>query len=173
MTPEQLSAHGVAAEAWIERVLGRHLSAGTYTETFTGMNTPLIFLSSPVVTAVPSVVVNFENQVTRMTTQDGRYRFTADGKLYIGSSGFWNQMPGWRPGVDNIQVTYQSAGLEQTVIDLLIGSVMNWWHDRAGKSTVAIKEQIMSYSYELPTNATGIPAPVMTLLYPYFRQGVA
>lgn len=167
--PDTFEALSAAAESWLERILARHISPGVYTETFSGENTPFLFLSSPPVKSIINIeIAGYGNEAPKTYPGNGPFfRVTEDGRVYFQATGFWNQRAGWQPGIANIKVTYQSGGLSQPVQDLLVGSVMNWWHQAAEKSVLMASETIMSYSYEMRTDGKGVPPQVMTLLQPY------
>lgn len=167
LSPTSFSALSAAAEAWLVRVLGRNLEPGQYTENFMGFNQPLIFLANTPVVSVDQVTIKADNYVQTYTPASNYYTFTPDGKLSIGPQSFWNQLPGWRPGVSNVAVTYTSSGLDQPIQDMLIGSVMNWWQDQANRSGLAQMEVIGSYTYQMRTDIKGIPPAVQAVLYPY------
>ena len=167
LDPATLAALSSSAEAWLNRFMGRALEAGTYTEVFSGQNQPLIFLSNSPVTEVTQVVVKTADAVNTYTMGSNYYQFTSDGRLHLSPQGFWNQLAGWRPGIQNIEVTYVSSGFDQPVQDTLIGSVMNWFNDQANRSGLVLMEVVGSYTYQMRTDIKGVPPSVMALLIPY------
>lgn len=169
MEPPALESLAMAAEKWLVKTLGRHVSPGTYTETFDGLNNPLLFVSSPPVKTVLQVTISSQNHVTTYTPESGYYQWTKDGRIHIRPQTFWNQLPGWRPGVANVQVTYTSCGLCEIERDNLIGSVMNWWYDQSNRSGLVSSESIGDYSYVMKFNITSVPPSVRTVLHPYIR----
>lgn len=160
-------ALAASAESWLVQYLGRNLQAGTYTETFSGQNQPLLFLKNTPVTAVTQIVITSGYSTNTYTPASNYYYFSADGQLHLAPQGFWNQLAGWRPGVTNIAVTYTSSGFDQPTQDLLIGSVMNWFNDQAKRSGLVNSETIGNYSYTMRSDFRSIPPAVNSLLYQF------
>ena len=169
LDPSAFGALASAAESWVNRYLNRHVEAGVYTEVFSGENQPLIFLSNSPILTVNSVTIKGAGGVTTYTVSSNYYDWTLSGTLHIQPQGFWNQLPGWRPGVGNISVNYESAGFAQPVQDLLIGSVMNWFNDQANRSGLVMMEVVGSYTYQMRTDINGVPPSVSVLLNPFKR----
>lgn len=159
-----IGALAASAESWLVRYLGRSLEAGEFVEKFSGQNQPLLFLKNTPVTGVSQVVIRSPQAVNTYTDGDTHYTWHADGQLHLSPQGFWNQLAGWRPGVQNIEVTYTSAGFDQPTQDLLIGAVMNWWLDQGKRSGLVESEKIGDYAYSMRSNFKAIPPAVNSII---------
>lgn len=162
LAPGPLQALANAAETYLVQALGREISPGTKTQTFTGKNQTYLWLTATPVSAVTSVVCN--NNAQDLTS----LHWDSEGRLTRQNNGFWNQLLGWDPGIANIVVTYTSDGLDQNTQDMLIGAVMTWMLDMQNKSSVVSSESIGDYSYTLNTAfMKGLPPYISTLIQPY------
>ena len=162
LAPGPLQALANAAETYLVQALGREISPGTKTQTFTGKNQTYLWLTATPVSAVTSVVCNDNAQDVTALHWDSEGRLTRQNK------GFWNQLLGWDPGISNIVVTYTSEGLDQNTQDMLIGAVTTWMLDMQNKSSVVSSESIGDYSYTLNTAfMKGLPPYISTLIQPY------
>lgn len=162
-----LGVCATAAEAWVTRYLNRALDSGQYTETFSGYNQPILFLPNTPIVTVNSITIKGLGGANTYTLSSNYYDWTAEGSLFIQPQSFWNQMAGWRAGIGNVTVNYESKGLDQPTQDLLIGSVMNWFNDAAQRSGLVAMEVIGSYTYQMRADIKGVPHSVTALLNPY------
>ena len=163
-----------AAVSWIKAKYGRDITSGTKCENFTSMGEPILWLNSPPVERLLGVIVNGHD----WQDYDRHVKAGRDGKLSLGSLGWgggygggyggglsWNQLPGWAKGVNNISVTYRSAGLSQDEYDLYVGAVVNWWLDSNTRSYVLSSESIGDYSYVANTAfLKGVPIQVASMM---------
>lgn len=162
LAPGPLQALANAAEAYLVQALGRDLTAGSKTQTFSGKNQSILWLNCTPVASVDSITSN--GNAMDMTS----IHWDSEGRVSRMWKGFWNQVLGWDPGITNIVVTYTSAGLDQTTQDMLIGVVMTWMLDMQGKSSTVSSESIGDYSYTMNTAfLKGLPPYISTLIQPY------
>lgn len=169
--PDSIEPLAVAAMKWIQGRYGRDLTAGAKTDRFDSHYDAVIWLKCPPVTEVTEIRVND----AVMPGWESYVRVSPEGRLSIknrpiwldGSTSplgrFWNQMPGFAPGIDNIEIDYVSAGATQAELNLYVGAVVNWWADANRRSPVALSESIGDRSYSIGQNAE-IPASVKTVL---------
>lgn len=170
--PASIEPTAAAAVAWIKTKFGINLLPGTHTDRFDSHNDPIIWLKSPVVSSVAAIRVD-DRVLTDFSTwikvsPEGRVSIKNRGYLQQGAfSRFWNQLPGFSAGVDNVEIDYVSAGRTQTEIDLYVGAVVNWWIDANRRSSVVMSESIGDRSYSMGTMGTSageIPIGVRNVL---------
>lgn len=159
-----MGALAASAESWLVKYMGRNLEAGEYIDTFSGYNQPILFLKNTPVTGVSKVTIRSGGYETVHLSGDNHYTWHADGQVHLSPQGFWNQLAGWRPGVQNIEITYTSSGFDQVTQDLLIGSVMNWWHDQGRRSGLVDSEKIGDYQYTMRQGFRAIPPAVNSVI---------
>lgn len=164
MSDASLKAFTAAVVEWIQQKYGRNIQGGQRCHTFSSMGEQVLFLPDTPICGVQSVEINGRDWMEFETYVDvGR-----DGKMTLGGSRYgikWNQLEGWSPGINNIRVTYTSQGVSQTMFDLYVGEVINWWLDANGRSVVVSSESIGDYSYVLNSAfVKGVPVRVSTIL---------
>ena len=164
LSPEAIAAFTTSAVEWIKLTYGRGIQPGVRCQTFTSTGEPILFLTDTPVCRVHSISINgHEWDDFDMLVDIGR-----DGKMTLGGSHFgvaWNQLAGWGRGVNNIRVSYTSEGVSQSMFDLYIGEILNWWIDANSRGVVVSSESIGDYSYVLNSAfAKGVPTRVATIL---------
>lgn len=157
-----LQARVDAATAWIIKTIGRDLTSGSKTQTFSGRNRPVLWLRNTPVTAITSVTVN------GVVLAPSDYSFEPNGKLTRLNRGFVTQMPGWEPGAGNIVVVHTTSGIPSIAQDDMIGAVCVWMEDLARVTGLVSSERIGDYSVVANTAFSArVPASVMAKLSPY------
>lgn len=157
-----LQARVDAATAWITKTIGRDLTSGSKTQTFSGRNRPVLWLRNTPVTAVTSVTVN------GVVLASSDFTWEPSGKLTRCNRGFVTQMPGWEPGAGNIVVVHTTSGIPSIAQDDMIGAVAAWMEDVARITGIVSSERIGNYQYVANTAfSSRVPASVMAKLAPY------
>ena len=169
--PASIEPTAASAVIWIKNHYGVDLLPGEHTDRFDSHNDPIMWLKNPVVEEVTEIRVN-ERILTDWAqwvrvSPEGRVSIKNRSMWYEGQfSRFWNQLPGFSPGVDNVEIDYTSAGRTQAEIDLYVGAVVNWWIDSNRRSGVVTSESIgdRSYSIDASSGGNGIPKGVRGIL---------
>ena len=172
LTDDQLYTLYQVAEDWIRNYYGRDLTGGLKCDHFSSMNDYVLFLKNPPVRELRRVRVNGYS----WCPCDHKIRFSKDGKVYFYGQTFWNQLPGWSPGVNNIEIEYISEGQPQIRIDTMAGAVMSWFMESGQQNITAASERIGDYSYtsssgsSSSTSSAAPPDHVQRIFAPFKRN---
>lgn len=173
-----LAAQLALAESYAERYLGRKLSPGSSVDTFDGKNYSVLVLNNVPVSSVDKIVYVTNGTRHEYPSSSGHYQWSSDGRVVLRNNTFMGHLPGFRPGLFNIEVHYQHTGLTQVEIDSIIGAVANWRQVTAKTNPLMESETIGSYSYKRANTGGGstspsvIPHDVSSLLDQYKRHRI-
>lgn len=164
LSAEALTAFTESATDWIKTTYGRNIQPGVRCQSFTSSGEPILFLADPPVCGVHSISINGHDWPDFSSHVD----VSRGGLMTLGGSHngvAWYQLTGWARGVNNIKVTYSSEGVTQSMFDLYVGEIINWWMDANSRGVVISSESIGDYSYVLNSAfAKGVPTRVATML---------
>lgn len=170
LTDAQIETFAKAAVRWIKAKYGRDITPGWRSQSFSSHYDSVIWLPDTPVRDVCSIKING----TEWKGFKDVVKFTAQGRLFLTQQyttglqpygQFWNQIPGWQAGLNNIQVKYLSGGCDQADMDTYVGAVVNWFVDSNSRSPMVSSENIGDYSYVMNTAfSKGPPASVTNLL---------
>jgi hypothetical protein len=164
LSDASIKAFTTSAVEWIQQTYGRNIQGGQRCHTFSSMGEQVLFLPDTPVCGVQSIKINGQEWIDF----DHCVNVGRNGRMTLGGARLgikWNQLHGWSPGINNIKVVYTSEGLTQSMFDLYVGEVINWWVDSNSRSVMVTSESIGDYSYVLNTAAAkGIPVRVSTIL---------
>ena len=175
MSDDQISLQSAVAESYLTRLLGRSVSGGDFVEHFDGQNKPVIVLQNHPVISVDKVIYNTNGSITEYDANSRHYQWSKKGEVILRNDGFPEHLPGWRPGIANIEIHYTAAGLSQPEQDMLIGGVIYWQSAQAAVNPIVNSETIGEYSYSAGGSSSGggssgIPSFIQGLIAPYRRM---
>lgn len=174
VNPASIEPTAEAAVLWIRNRFGRNITPGERTQVFSGMNDPFVWLNDPPVESIDEVringqvLANHEQWIQFLPNGQVNFRqaswpFGVNGGEMLSAGRFWNQLPGFPPGANNIEIDYTSAGMTQAEIDNYVGCVVSWWIDANPRSFVAASESIGKRSYAI-AQSQGVPNHVTQIL---------
>lgn len=163
-----------AAMASVESYCRRSFELGTVTETFSGRNSPRIWLSVRPVISVSAVTINGD---ALDNSQGDAWVFDAGrGELVRGNGQDAARFSGWFPrGTDNVSVTYSGGYATVPGPVVRAGIIIARWLSEASRNAgLYSQERIGDYSYVLNTALGGtLPPGAAGLLAPYVQDDIA